>query len=146
MPFGAWQTARFGRYNQRFDGGTMTSSRSVAWPIVVGTTLWLVLICGFVTMVADAEFHYAVRTVDRINQGTPLSAMGELFRQRYSMAWILPVAAALVGALVLRRPQVRFAILVWYVMIFVLAGSAALLGILFVWYSMDTAFYVGLQK
>ena len=44
------------------------------------------------------------------------------------------------------RPQVRFAILVWYVMIFVLAGSAALLGILFVWYSMDTAFYVGLQK
>ena len=124
----------------------MTSSRSVAWPIVVGTTLWLVLICGFVTMVADAEFHYAVRTVDRINQGTPLSAMGELFRQRYSMAWILPVAAALVGALVLRRPQVRFAILVWYVMIFVWAGSAALLGILFVWYSMDTAFYVGLQK
>jgi len=109
-------------------------------------TLWLILICGFVTLVAGHEFHYAVRTVDRINHGMPLSALGELFRQRYSITWILPVTATLIGAFLLRKPQVHFSVLVWYVVIFVLAASAAVLGILFVWYSMDTTFYVGRPK
>jgi len=124
----------------------MRSPRSIAWPIVVGTTLWLVLTCSFVTLLAGHEFHYAVRTVDRIRQGAPLSAMAELFRQHYPTTWFLPVAATFIGALLLRKPQVHFSVLVWYVVIFVFAASAALLGLLFVWYSMDTTFYVGRPK